>query len=313
MRWRGFLTLLVLLLALVPGSAMAQDTETEGSFLLGINSDTYIRPEQSIQTLVVINENAVIDGTVTEALFVINGTATVNGNLTGDVTIISGTLNLGETAGVTKDVVLINSEINQTAGATVGGQIERHSWAFYSWQLTLVSALFWIGSTAVILLAGLLFAAIGGRQVTGAGEMITGRTGHVALTGLIVGIGLPVVAVIAIMTLVGIPVGIAMLIFLLPVLWFTGYLVAGTKLGSMLLGLRKRDMQPNGHPYLAAVIGLLFLQIVAFVPVLGFLFVGLASFMGTGAVAYFAWRAWRGPEATEGPTVTLTTQPAPTG
>ena len=312
MHWRGFLTLLVFLLALVPGSAMAQDNETEGSFLLGINSDTYIRPEQSIQTLVVINENAVIDGTVTDALFVINGTATVNGNLTGDVTIISGTLNLGETARVTKDVVLINSEINQTAGATIGGQIERHSWAFYSWQLTLVSALFWIGSTAVVLLAGLLFAAIGGRQVTGAGELITGRTAQVVLTALIVGIGLPVVAVFAIMTLVGIPVGIAMLVFLLPVLWFTGYLVAGTKLGSLLLGLRKSDTESAEHPYLAAVIGLLLLQIVAFVPVLGFLFVGLASFMGTGAVAYFAWHAWRGPEATEGPAVTLTTQTAPT-
>lgn len=310
MRWRGLLMLVILLLAIVPGSALAQDGEEEGSFLLGINSDTYVRPEQTIQTLVVIDEDAVIDGTISESLFVISGTATVNGALDGDVTVIDGTLNLNEGATVAKDVVLFNSDVNQAGGAVINGEIQRESFTFYSWQMTLVSVLFWIGSTIVILLAGLLFAAIGSRQLTGAGGLITERPGHVALAALIVGIGLPFAAVMAIITLVGIPVGIAMLIFLLPAVLFVGYLVAGTKLGSLILSRREAAETPE-HPYLATVLGLLILQVVTFVPVFGFMFAWLAGFMGTGAVAYYAYRAWRGDTATGEPAVTLTTQPAP--
>lgn len=312
MRKRGFLILMIALLALIPGSAVAQDQtgDAEGSFILGINSDTYIRPEQSVQTLVVIDEHAVVDGTVTEALFVISGTATVNGALNGDVTVISGTINLSESATVAKDVVLINSDINRTEGSMVGGSVHDRSFAFYDWQLTFLSVLFWIGTTIVILFAGLLFAAIGGRQLNGAGNLISNRPGNVILAALIAGIGLPILAVVAIVTLVGIPVGIAMLIFLLPALWFTGYLVAGTKLGNVILNRREGATEAQ-HPYLAALLGLTILQFASLIPVLGFMLAWLAGAIGTGAVAYYAWRAWRGAGTTEGPATTLTTQPAP--
>lgn len=310
MRKRGFLIILFLLLAMVPGSALAQDQQEEGSFVLGINSDTYVRPEQSIETLVVIDEDAVVDGTVTGALFVISGTATVNGSLDGDVTVINGTINLGESATVANDVVLIDGEMNRAEGSTVGGEVHDRSFAFYDWQLTFLSILFWVGTTIVILLAGLLFAAVGGRQLTGAGNLITERPGGVILAALIAGIGLPVAAVVAIVTLVGIPVGIAVLIFLLPALWFTGYLVAGTKLGNVILN-RRTATTDSEHPYLAAVLGLAILQFASLIPVLGFTLAWIAGFVGTGAVAYYAWRGWRGAGTIEGPAPTIAAQPAP--
>lgn len=311
MRWRMLLVLFALVLSLVPGAALAQDGSSEDSFLLGVNGQTYIGPEQSVDVLVVISDDSVIDGTIAESLVVIDGTATVNGVVAGDVTVISGTLNLQDGARVAKDVTLINSDINQAAGATVAGKIEKESFAFYGWQFTVLSILFWIGATIVILLAGLLFAAIGGRQLTGAAHLITDQPGKTVLTALIVGLGLPVLAVMAIVTFIGLPVGFAVLLFLLPVLWFLGYLVAGTKLGLLMLQRGGRDQHTVEHPYLAAFLGLLVLQVVGLVPFFGGTIAVLAGFVGLGAVAYYAYRGWRGTGTVEGPSGVTTSQPIP--
>ena len=47
-------------------------------------------------------------------------------------------------------------------------------------------------------------------------------------------------AVLAMITLVGIPLEIGLLAFLLPGLWFLGYIVAATRLGGFLAGLSGR-------------------------------------------------------------------------
>lgn len=312
MRWRGIALLFILVLALVPGSALAQDGNGAAeSFVLSVNNDTHIQAGQTVDTLVVISEDAVIDGTVTGALVVIDGGATVRGTIDGDVTVFSGTITMEDGAVATRDVLLINSDINQTAEATVAGKIQHESYTFYRWQLTMLSVLFWIGGTIVLLLAGLLFAAIAGRQLTGSATLITEQPGKTALAGLFIGIVVPIAAVIALFTLIGIPLGIAILLFALPAIAFAGYLVAGTKIGALLLGVRKGERQPVEHPYLAIVIGLMILQIVSWIPGIGFLLVSIASLMGVGAVALYAYRAWRGTGTPEAPTMSTTPQPAP--
>jgi hypothetical protein len=52
------------------------------------------------------------------------------------------------------------------------------------------------------------------------------------------------------------------------------------------------------HPYAAAAIGLLILQLVAIVPFFGWVVVGLAGLWGAGGIALVAWRAARGTPAT---------------
>jgi hypothetical protein len=98
------------------------------------------------------------------------------------------------------------------------------------------SFIFWLAITVFTLAAGLLFAGVAGRQLSEAGAAITSNIGGSLLGVLTVFIGLPLFAVLAMVTVVGIPVGIATLL-LLPVLGFLGYLVAGTRLGTLLLRL----------------------------------------------------------------------------
>jgi len=84
-------------------------------------------------------------------------------------------------------------------------------------------------------------------------------------------------------------VGVLGVMFLLwPLVAFIGYLVAGIWVGEWVL----RRVQPSvirTRPYLAATIGVLLLQLVSTVPVLGLL-AALASLFGFGAVLLLAWR-----------------------
>jgi hypothetical protein len=138
--------------------------------------------------------------------------------------------------------------------------------------------------------AGFGFAAVAGRQLEEAAASLTARPGQTILAAFIVAIGLPVLAVIAMVTVIGLPLGLGMLTFLLPALAFLGYIVAGAWLGRLVLG---RAGRATHHPYLEVFLGLLILQVVVFVPFLGLGALVLLSLWGTGGLAYLAWRAVR--------------------
>jgi hypothetical protein len=104
-------------------------------------------------------------------------------------------------------------------------------------------------------------------------------------------VGLPTLSLMLILTGIGIPLGIALMVFLLPALAFLGYVVAGSGLGHLAL-----RVWPEGsdNPYLAVAVGLLLLQVVALVPGIGGLIALLASQLGVGALVYRVWRRRRG-------------------
>jgi len=90
-----------------------------------------------------------------------------------------------------------------------------------------------------------------------------------------------------------------------PAAAFAGYLVAGIWLGEWLL--YRGDRPVPERPYLAAVVGLLVLQIISLVPFVG----AIASLFGFGAVLLLAWRVFRATPAT--PTIAPTPTPQPIG
>jgi hypothetical protein len=109
-------------------------------------------------------------------------------------------------------------------------------------------------------------------------------------------VAVPAIAGVAIVTLIGIPFGVGLLVFALPALWFIGYIVAGARLGSALVGLTGRAT--GDHPFAATTLGLALLQLLVLVPVLGALIVLFAGVWGAGAVAVIAYRAPGGKDFT---------------
>jgi hypothetical protein len=81
--------------------------------------------------------------------------------------------------------------------------------------------------------------------------------------------------------------------FMLPAIWFLGYLVAGLRLGTLIYSQAAERVR--GNRYLAVVTGLAILQLFALVPFLGIFVAVLMGFWGAGAVVLLAWRSFRTP------------------
>ncbi|MBE3111952.1 MAG: hypothetical protein IMZ46_15845 [Acidobacteria bacterium] len=279
----------VAIVALLPAAALADDGDRDG-FVLRVNGPFTLAPEESVGSVVVIRGDALIGGTVRDGLVVVNGQATIAGRVEGNVTIIRGDVTL-EGGSFVERVTIINGSVTRESSSVVEHGINRRGFGFFP---ALFFWLFWLGMTALVVISGLVFAAIAGRQLSTAGEALTGQLAYSILGAVVVWIGLPIMAVVAFFTVVGIPFGLALLFFALPLLWFVGYIVAGARLGRALLELGKRRTL-SGHPYVAATLGVVVLQIVVLVPVVGWAIGALAGMWGSGALAVAAFGAMRSP------------------
>jgi hypothetical protein len=160
-------------------------------------------------------------------------------------------------------------------GATVDGNLERvgsrFDWQGYGFAGRFV---WWVGYSASTLFLGLLllllFPAVDSAIVRTWRDQIGGAIGAGAAMFFL----LPIVAVLMLITVVGIPLGLFMLLAL-ALLYTVGY-VAGTQaLGRLLV------KQPTSR-YLAFLAGWVIVRVVALVPVLGFFAWIVVSLVGLG-------------------------------
>jgi hypothetical protein len=286
MKRRLLLTVLFVLMFLFPGVVAAQTAgDADEGFIFRANGDVTVATGDELGGVIVANGNAIVDGTVTDTLWVISGDATVTGEVGGDVVVIDGTLHLASGATV-DNVTLIRGTLDRAADATITGDLtEQDNLVGFGWAGAVFSAAMWLGVTIVLILAGLLYAYAGGRQLSGTGELMRERWGASIVTGLALFVGLPILAVMAFFTIIGIPLGVAILLVVMPALWVLGYLVAGTWLGRMLTRAMGRTDRPE-RPLLAAALGILVFQLVGLVPALGPMLTILAGVIGAGALVY---------------------------
>nr|AYM52966.1 hypothetical protein [Jahnella sp. MSr9139] len=289
-RWIALVMVALLSLVVAPRTAAAQQPgpQEASDLLLRAGGSLRIGPGEQAGSVMVFGGDAIIEGKVTRSLLVVGGTAIVTGRVTGYTTVIGGRLDLGQEAR-TGDVSLIDSELITVPGSVIAGQVHRTSGAALGWGVSWVA---WVSMTVLVVVAGLLFAALGGRQLAGAAAEFLARPSGSILTALLLWVGLPVVAVVAFFTVVGIPLGFLVLFVVVPALWFLGYIVAGTGLGA-LLRQAGRSIGAGDHPYKAVVLGLLLLQLLMFVPWVGGPLAMLAGMWGAGALALRSWHVLR--------------------
>ena len=165
--------------------------------------------------------------------------------------------------------------------------------------------LFMLGVGLVTLLAALVLAALGAKQVRTA-EVLIGKepveTFLFGLGGLIV---IPLDRLIlAMFTVIGAPLGLSVLFMVWPAAAFIGYLVAAIWIGDLVLN-RGTSPGTEERPYLAAIVGVLVLWLISLVPFVG----AIASLFGFGAVLLLAWRTFRQPSTTRPVVTPPATQP----
>ena len=103
--------------------------------------------------------------------------------------------------------------------------------------------------------------------------------------GLIFLVGLPIVAVLALITLVGIPFGVGLLLGLW-LIYTVGYVAGAWLVGRLVL------RPPRGR-VVAFLAGLAILRLLALVPILAGIVGFVAVVLGLGAVVVAVWRAGR--------------------
>jgi cytoskeletal protein CcmA (bactofilin family) len=295
---RSRITLVALIAALTlllaPGRALAE--EKTDDVYVRVNGTVDLAAGESVDTLVAVNSTARVAGTVRQTLVIINQTATVSGDVSGDAIVANGTLRLEPTAHVGGDVVLINGQLSQADGAAIAGKVVERSGASMGAELrratAAVSFIAWLGMTLLFVVVALGWAAVGGRQLSDVAGLLGARPGLAAAAAVIFWIVVPIVAVMAFFTVIGIPIGITLLLVVLPLLWGLGYVTTGTRLGFFLSDLRHTT--PNlAHPYREAVFGVAIFQLIGLIPVVGGIVVALAGLLGAGAIVVHLWRRTR--------------------
>ncbi len=243
----------------------------------------------------------VVDGTVDD-VYVANGRVEIRGRVTGDVLVVHGDILI--TGRVGGDVIALDGRITTRDGAqvdgdvrsrrqpnvapgTVRGDVEKLNVAnLWGGILFAFLAFLWIAVTASVALFGLLFVLLFPRAAD-ATEAAGRRFWPTLGWGALIGIVGPILGVLVLATIVGIPLGLGVL-SAFNVLAPLGYVAS-----SLILGRLMVKGTSTGARIGAFFAGFGILRVAALVPGLGFVVWFLVCLSGLGALVRAAWRAGR--------------------
>ena len=287
--------LLLALLLLVPAVAAADPAVVHtGRVLISTEGDVTIPAGDPYDAVVVVNGDLTVEGDV-NTIVIVDGTLTMTGARAETVVAIRTPVTLGPGTTVGNDIYTLDALVtNQSDEAVVVRNIATELTGIGFFLAPLLILVF-IGFAIAAVAAGLLVAALGARQVRAAEVLITHRPVETFVAG-IVGVIAPVFLLIGLfVSVVGIPLALALLFVVWPLVGLLGYIVAGIWVGDWIL----QRMYPGlvrERPYLASVLGLVVLTVLGIFPPVP----AIASLFGYGAVLLLAWRTFRGRDVSLG-------------
>ena len=269
--------------------AWAQASQASEAFVV-LSGRADVPQGEQVGDLVVFHGSATVDGTVDGSLTAFDAPVTISGRVNGDVMVFNGRVELRSGANVTGDVVSQSAPV-VASGATIGGTSKRlqtnTNWNGFGWAGKLA---WWLAVSVSTLVVGLLLVWLVGRGAPRILEAGRTRIGPSIGLGLLLFFGLPILAGLALVTVVGIPLGLGLLASLL-LIYALGYSATGWILGRSIL------REPASW-VVAFLAGWAILRVVALVPILGGLVWFAAVVIGLGALAVAIWRARTASQAT---------------
>ena len=260
---------------------------------------------QTAHDVIVIDGTVTIAGHATGDVISVSGPVRVSGRVDGDLIAVSDRAVLGPTARVGGDLRYGDEQPVLAGGARVDGKISNEDWADATNGWGWVSLIgWWLAVSVSTLIVGALLVFLAPAALHAAERAVQERLGVTVAWGLGIAIGVPLLAVLALVTLVGIPFGIALLLAAIPVL-VVAYTTSAWVLGRRVLRNRSTSS------WAALFTGWGILRALALIPAVGAL-VGLAAtVVGLGALAVALWQAGRPGAPAARPEAPAPSSPAP--
>ena len=273
-------------LAAAPSASAQSDPVADGEDTqVVLTGRAEVRGGERADAVIILDGPALIEGLVDGPVVALNGDVRVTGTGVVEEVVVAmnGTAIIEDGARVGGDVV--SSSSPQVApGATVEGEIRTARFSFRAVGILFWIA-WWVAVTISVLVLGLLLLALAPRAMAAALAVARTEIGPSIAWGLAIAIGLPVVSVLVMFSLVGIPLGLLGLLSL-GLIFTLGYVVGALAVGRLMV------KEPTSR-YLAFLAGFVVLRLVGLVPVIGGLVTFVAFLYGLGALAIAGWRAAR--------------------
>jgi hypothetical protein len=260
---------------------------------------------QTVGDVVVLDGAVRIAGHATGDVVSVSGPVRVTGRVDGDLIAVSDRAFLGPAARIGGDLRYGDERPVLAPGANVAGKISNEDWADAANGWGWVSALgWWLAVSVSTLIVGVLLVWLAPGALHAAERAVRERLGATVGWGVAISIGVPLLAILALVTLVGIPFGVALLLAAIPVL-LVAYVATAWIVGRRVLRNRSTS------PWMALLAGWGILRVLALIPVAGGL-VGLAAtVVGLGALAVALWRARKPGAPAARPEAPAAGRPAP--
>ena len=203
----------LLALLLAAGSASAATDHVV------ITGGAVVPAGQTAGDVVVLDGTVRIAGRATGDVVSVSGPVRVTGRVDGDLIAVSDRAFLGPTARVGGDLRYGDERPVLAPGASVGGKISNEDWADAASGWGWVSAFaWWLAVSVSTLIVGALLVWLAPGALYAAERAVREHLGATIGWGVAIAIGVPLLAILALVTLVGIPFGVALLLAAIPVL-----------------------------------------------------------------------------------------------
>ncbi len=274
-------------------------TDTRVSF----GSSLRVEENETSRDVVVLGGSLDVEGKVRGDAVVVGGSVEIRGEVSGTVTAVGGSISLGPGARIDGDAISIGGAVHRDPTADVFGEITEVSlapglelddlwddvwlphWHFGWFDFGVGELIVRVGKTVVLAVLLLLLVLLFPRLAAAVSDRVQRQPWKAGMVGLgaqlLFLFALPVICIILLITIVGIPLALilgplaSLVLVVLFLLGFTGVAMAGGQLLQARFGWR------GVSPYLLVVLGLALIQ--------GWSILGeVLGFLG-GPIRFFAW------------------------
>lgn len=261
-----------------------------------------VSADETVDTAVILDGPALVEGTVREALVVFNGDTEIVGTVRDDVVVFNGTVVVRSGAEIGGDLVTRGTP-QVEEGATIRGERDSVVTRFdFEMSRFAGRIAWWVGYSISVLILGLLLLAFAPQLFAAVRETARERLGSTIGWGVGLFFLLPIASVLLLVTVVGIPLGIFTLLAL-AFIYTLGYVVATVAVGSMI-------MRSSPSRYVVFLVGWVVLRLLALIPFVGGWLWFIGSVWGLGLLAV-AIRNRPRAEALAGPAPPVPPAPIP--